>query len=656
MARNPKPMARRSMDTRRDTSRPAGHPINNEKNHQALLKHIVDRLLFSKSIRQGFIDKINAIDIDYAGAQQYNEDDKKRDKDNKQGKGLKAITVNIQFTQMQIDEAVTFLMSVFAPDSGFFKAMTEAEKQPIANALAAAMTMDAEKQGYYRQYMKFDTDALKYNLACMYIYWDEINGNVMKADPSGTEISTTREVIWQGNCIEALDMYNVYWDPTVSPIDVNMKGEYFAFCKRYNKFAIEKMQDDEIIYGIDRFRTDQTTGREQNFFTEQPQIARPTSSNTKGSAMDWVDVFSAGVQAGVAPGTEITNYIGWIIPKDFGLSGSTKREIWRISVANGRYICGDERLDYAHNMLPCAFGQPLEDNMRTSDRSYAEILLPLQIFASTLINIHILGARKGLYGLTVYDPHVVPLNDQEVGVSAMIPVRSSGYDKDVRKSIIHMNTGPDTARTMQDVGGVLELMQKILPTDMAKMVTDLDRATTYQAAATVQGANRRNLKIARTLDDQAFKNIRYMMVCNIQQKQKIIKVRMPDGTRQDFNPRQTIGLDLSFDINDGLKAIDRMMYLNQLKELILAMIQNPNPSQPTDLGKLLNYWSEMMGDKFDLSQFNKSQEQMLREEMMRNPKLAEQMAAQGGIPNGAGAAGPTNGTGQPPPVPSNGAY
>jgi hypothetical protein len=100
-------------------------------------------------------------------------------------------------------------------------------------------------------------------------------------------------------------------------------------------------------------------------------------------------------------------------------------------------------------------------------------------------------------------------------------------------------------------------------------------------AAVQQGANRRQQKAARLLDDTVFRNVRFAMYYNILQYQ-------PDSSEvTDFYTGKPVKIDLAslrntdlpFIIGQGLKAIDRQAAAQMLQQVIFALIQAPQAAQ-----------------------------------------------------------------------------
>jgi hypothetical protein len=616
----------------------ARHPFNHPENHEKLKKYVFDRIDFGNQIREEFCRRIEEIDKQIFGFIKLDAGDKQRTQDNSRGEGPKPVKVNIQLTFTQLDEAVTYLMEVFAPDGEMYKALSSKDKQQIANAFSLVMNKHADKRQHYREMSKFVGNALRYNLGGLQVFWEKITG-VKIANDETRKAVRKQATVFEGNAIKSLDMYNTIWDISVHPVDLPLFGEFVATVDRYTSFRVLKMEQDGEIYDVYKY-LDSEIPHGKTYYRAKPQLRTidPVSGASKN--IDWFAYLSAGQNVSdVGKGIEFVNYVGWIKPHDFGLSDSKNLEVWRLVWAQGAFLTHAAHIDNGHGMLPFSFAAPNEDDLGLQQRSYGELLMPFQTFASHLFNTHIQGTRKELYGVTIYDPQVVDLSQLGDDVSARIPTKQTGQGVDLTKSIAHFQEGPETKGTMQDFAQVLDLMQKILPTQMLQQVADLQRATQHQSAATVQSANRRNHKIAKTIDDQALKNCRFMQMYNIFERQQAMKLLAKDGTEVDVNPAEFRETDIEFDISDGLRAIDKMTVITVMKEIINMILQSQQAIQEIDVIEFLNYFTSMLGDRYDLRRFKRQQltPQQQAEQAGANKQNAEAaaiLASDQGTPQG----------------------
>lgn len=570
--------------------------------HDLLLRHVNDRLEVAKIMRSRSLDTYRYIDREYYGYILRDADDAKRAKDNIRGIGVKPTDEKLSMMFAQLDEAQTYLLTVLAPDEAIYSAIAPKDQQQVADGFAALMNRHAEFFHHYRHLAKFILNLLKYNIAAFGVEWKTHMGQVLKNDTANRP-NPVKEIIQDGNALTAFDPYNILLDPSIDPVDMATLGEYFATVELHTKFRLRKMEVDGDLFNVQSFTQGQATFK---FFEDHPEIRTDTAGAGGSRNTNWVNVLQARTSTGdVAVGHEILPGYFWIIPNDFGLSKSKDYEIWSIVMGGSTHILRAVPQDNAHGLLPINVSVPFEDHFTWQTKSIAERLIPHQRFASFVMNTHQRAVRKKLYGLTIYDSTVIPLLDQDdVDMAGgKIPANTNGVDMDLRKKIVQFNDGPDTTNTLQNVEIMDDIMQNILPTNILKQVAGLDRATQYQAAATVQGANRRNLKIAKIINAQAMDSSRLMQMYNIYQFQQTMQILDDQGVLIQIDPKEFRDTHIEFTISDGLKGLDRLSLQINMKEIINMVLQSQQASQQTDIMGLINYLSTLFGDFTDFNQF-----------------------------------------------------
>lgn len=576
-----------------------------EKQHEELLKYLTERLGLAKEMRSQYIDVFRHIDREYYGYLRRDHEDKKRSRDNELGKGVKPTDEKLSLIFSQLDEAQTYLLTVLAPDEAIYSAVAPVAQQDVAKGFTTLMNQHAERFKHYRNYAIFILDALKYNFGAFGVYWREQKGNVVGNDPtSGTPV-TTKRVVYQGNEVIAHDPYNTLLDPSVSPVDVSALGEYFATVEMRQSFRLKVLEKAGELYQVDKFLKTQP---QMNYFETHPQTRDDFSQLSDSAGSDWAAILSAHTQSqdsDTGKMYEIIPMYCWIVPKDLGLGESEEYEIWRFILGSDKYVLHAQHMENAHGLLPINVAMPFEDHFKWQARGAAERLVPYQRFGSFIFNVHQRATRKRLYGLTVYDKNAIPLMEQDdVDMTGgKIPANVSGADVDLRKKIVQFTDGPDTTNTLQNIDLMNKIMQSVLPTNVLQQVAGLERATQYQSAAVVQSANRRNLKIAKVINAQAMDSGRTMQYHNIMQYQEALTILAPGGEEISISPAALRDTHLEFTISDGLKGIDRLSLVMNIKEVLNAVLQSQQAAQQLDIVGVIDYWTSLLGDYTDFKQF-----------------------------------------------------
>lgn len=570
--------------------------------HGRLLQYIKDRLEFTKFARNEFVDRIKFIDRQVSGHIILDEDDKRRERDNDLGKSITPVDFNLQLTASQIDEAVTYLMSVLAPDEGMYGAITIPQKMEQAKSIITLMNKHADRFQHYRQMAKFCRDCLVYNFGGLETIWKISRGNRITSDNAGGVNVEQDAVIADGNDIPAIDPYNFLWDPSVRPVDLPDKGEFYCTVDLVTPFRLKKGLQDKKFWNVEeplkRGMGDVTT----KWYESRPIITYD-GVRSAGGRVNWVSILTASEVEGVSDRHEIVRYVGWIIPKEFGLSQEKNMQIWELKMLNDQHIIFAKHLDNAHEKLPVSIGMPIEDGNEMQTKSAAEMLIPLQRFASQQLNIKQRADRKSLYGMIIYDEQNIPLLAKADLLGGKVPARPSTQDRDLNKLWTRIDDPSTTDKTLENVSAVIDLMQKLLPTDMLKQVTDLQRATQYQAAAAVQGGNRKNHKMAMLINSQALLPNKTMQIQNIYQFATETEVITKTGEIVKVQPSAFRGLELEWTIGAGLKGMDRLIVAETIKEVLVVLVQNREAFQQADVFAILDYLTDLLGDSTDFNGF-----------------------------------------------------
>ncbi len=627
------------------------HPFRNKGNHQKLLEYLQQRLLVGKQQRDAKLERMCQIDRDVAGWMRLSEEDKKRKVKKAKDGTPAAMQMNLPLTFVHLDDMMTYFAATFSPNRGMFYHTGKPDEASEANQIVTLMNNHAIYAGYYRETLLTTLNIMKYNLGGFHCHWASDSGPKLQKNAQNQDVLTT-ELKWQGNRIEALDMYNTCWDPSVHPTKLAVDGEWCATFKMRSHYWLKSKASASVFFNVEDLLESDSGIQNATYYRNPPQAAKLTEDEMV-AGLDYGSWFSETPDYAQASGFELAEIHIRLNPTEFGLIEGTaaqrqlrnRYEVWRFTVANDMRIIDATYMNNIHGQLPFYLGVINDDLMGQSQKAVSEIITPLQDFASFLLNIHINANRRNVWGLTVYDPTMVDLGAIPPGeVNAQVPLKAAGYGKDVRTAIWRDSALLDTKQTMGDLESVMGIINQFFPTQgLPGQIASIDRAVDSQVAAVQQGANRRMHKTARLLDDTLFRGLRFACYYNIIQYQ-------PDNvTVNDFYGRQiTISLDklrmtdLPFIIGQGLKALDRQAAASALQNLIFALIQNPLAAQRLDLIALIDYWTNMLDIDVDMKQFHLQQQQPTQTgptAAEENGAIPPEAAAAAGAPNQDQAAG-----------------
>lgn len=604
------------------TGLPARHPFLNKESHEKLLKYVTARLDLGKRRRDEQLGRFVNIDRTVSGWIRHKAEDAKRAHEKRENGAAVAVSQHLPLTWVHLDDMMTYYAGVFAPNRGMFYATSKPKDATDTNQLITLMNNHAIYAGYYREVLSSIYSLLKYNVGGFHLDWAKSEGPKLTRDSSTGQDTLTSEVKWQGNKLESVDMYNFLGDPNCRIDQMHEDGEFAGEVKIRSRYWLQQKCQQGIFYNCDRAMKLNTgiDTQAHRYFRNPPSETRISSATATQAAdgvnvhTDWMSVLSTQADHQQRGHELVTVYIrldptmfGLVGPMQGGLNSRKRYETWRITLLDGTYIIEAKYCNNIHGHLPYYMGLMTADQLGESQKSNAEIIMPLQDLASFMMNLHIQAMRKRLHGTTIYDPSAVDLKSVPDGeVAAKIPMKPAAAGRDVRTFMFEMNQGPETRTTMQDLQGVMELINMFFPTQaLPSQVAGIERAVTNQVAAVVQGANRRQLMRARLLDDTMFKHVRFGMYYNIIQYQPAEQqvVDFYTGATVDVNLEALRSTELPFVIGQGLKALDKESVENKMQNLIFAVLQSQRANEQIDVVGMMDFWVKMMDIDADMEQF-----------------------------------------------------
>lgn len=560
----------------------------------------------SRTFRDDFVKRITDIDKEIACYVEYDADDKDRHREIVAGRDESPPRSRLPSIFSKMEDAIAYMIDVFAPTGELYQAQGSAREQNIAKAVTKRMNQAAEVFGHVRALKRMFGAGFKYNIGGLHVDWETITGLVPTPRNTGG-MGFQEATIHSGNRLEPLDMYNTIWDISVPVTDVPAMGEFVARIKRYNRFRVERMIEQGFFSNTGKFLdTWNALVADTHWYQAPPNVF--TLSASSGDPQDWSAAFSSTSDVRNELFTFI-HFTGWIDPKQFGLrpSGNSgfRREIWDIVIGPNNYIVRAQPRNYAHGELPFAFVQPYEDDLGLGTKSISELLMPLQRLESYDWTIHQRLLRKSWMGITFYNKSKVDLNahSQQGLTGGSVGVELTEGD-DIRKHVYQADL-----EYRYDPSGAMawlhDMMERVFPTETAKQLASLERATQYQAAHTVLAGHRRQHGVAKTVDNQAMGRMRRQQIYNMYENEPTFTV-IDDNTGEEVEvtAQQLYSARIEFVISEGLRGIDRLAIIEGYRDIIHWLLQSPLATEgKIDVIKIIDHVASMMGDKTDFTEF-----------------------------------------------------
>lgn len=600
---------------------PPKHPFMHKENHRKLLDYITSRFDVASNARDPRIERMINVDIKIAGWFIRNLDDNDSQRHQERTGQAKAQDVNLPITQTQLDDMLTYFATTFAPSQGMFHESSAAGTNEQAKVMTRIMNSHAIYSDYYRNMLLAVYSLLKHNVGGVHVFWQRESGSMPTGYDEEGQAQFESQVRWEGNRMEAIDLYNFLHDPAVQPHEIHRSAEFAGCVMLKSHYWLQSRAARGAYYNVEELLSQHEDGEEKThtYYRRPPSFAEESSYNsdahwqTQDGQVDWVQYLNDAKPEYAGPGYELLEGYIRLNPKQFGLDDAAGADtgngyqLWRFTIAQGKYIIDLKRMENVHDQIPYYLSYINDDFFADCQRSVAESIQPLNDFASFMMNIHIRASRKGVWGNTYYDPSRIDLDQIPAGsVDARIPVNTRGQGQDIRSIVFHDNLTPNTQDTMRSVDSVLGIVDKFYPTQAApSQVAGIDRAVKSQVAAVQQGANRRQQKAARLIDSLMMRPARFAMFYNI------VQFMTQESPVIDYQTNEAFEVDLSqvgtsaipYVIGQGLKMIDRQAAQESLQGIVFALIQAPQAGQQFDLPRLIGAWADMADVDINIEDF-----------------------------------------------------
>ena len=149
--------------------------------------------------------------------------------------------ITIPIVLPQVESAVTYQASVFLTGIPLFG--VTAGPQYIEEALMMDSAIDDQsvRGGWAREFTLFFRDGFKYNLSAVEVTWTREVTAAIETDISfSASQGKSKEVIWEGNKVKRLDMYNTFYDTRVAPADMYKRGEFAGYTELYSRLMLKQ--------------------------------------------------------------------------------------------------------------------------------------------------------------------------------------------------------------------------------------------------------------------------------------------------------------------------------------------------------------------------------------------------------------------------------
>lgn len=499
----------------------------------------------------------------------------------------------------QTEAAHTYLSGVFLSGYPIFPTVTSPENAEAGNMMDAYNSENARKAGWVRHLSMAMRDGLKYNIMAVEVCWERKTTFSLQKQADSRLIP--KPVIWQGNYINHLDLYNCFFDTRVTPAEVHLHGEFAGYHKIMSRVRLKQfMQDLPEEYRMNGKEAFEASVGESQYYV--PNITEKLKHDPRRVEFDWIR-WALGDSGGSSNSQriayknvyEITILYARIVPEDFKLQVPARStpQIWKLIFVNQQILIYAERLTNAHNYLPIIFGSPTEDGLAYQTLSYAENLLEVQDISTALYGARIAAARRSVSDRGIYDPRMInPADINSSNPSAKIPVRPGSYLDDIRKAYFPIPFDDSASGSL-----IRDTLQVV---DFGRSISGINRGqegqftkgnrTLEEFDRIMQNSDARLQVMAIFLEDQFFTPIKEIIKYNVLQYAQPGDVYYPkSGTSVTVDPSAMQDAALDFKISDGLLPASKIADSDFLTSFMQLLMASPVLQQKFDIVKLVSY-------------------------------------------------------------------
>lgn len=571
---------------------------------------------------------------------------------NRAGNKTKIQDVTVPIVMPQVQAACGYYTNVFLTGYPIFGIATDPANADAGLQMETVIQENAITAGWNRQLMMFFRDGLKYNLHGLEVTWDQKTTWAVDTDISqpANNGAKAKKVLWKGNCMKRMDLYNTFFDPRVHPSEIHTKGEYAGYIELVSRIQLKQIIND--LYGkvavntvLRTFNSAPVTGGNTSsgspFSYYQPLInPYPIMDRGSNSGIDW-DAWvnnSPMNKKGIRYSSvyEVMYLYARIMPSDFGLPGPEQNtpQIWKFIIINGQVVLFAERQANIHGFLPILFGQPLEDGLDYQTKSFATNVSDMQDVASAMWNGYLASKRRLVTDRVLYDPLRVREKDiNSTNPAAKIPVRPTAFGKPVQDAVYQFPFHDEQAHSLIEGSAMVvkfaDLINSQNPAQQGQFVKG--NKTKHEYDDIMGHGNVVNQMMCMMTEAQVFVPAKEIIKLNMLQFQADTQLYNRD--KQTQVPIKVMDLrkaSVAFKVADGILPSEKILSSDEFSVFFQVIGSSPAIAAGYNLSPMVSYMMKERG--LDLRPFEKSPLQMQWEQQLAQWQQVAMEAIKAGSP------------------------
>ena len=543
---------------------------------------------------------------------------------NAYGDPTKFQNITVPVVLPQVEGAVVYQSSVFLTGHPLFGTVASPEYQDEATQFNSVIEEQQIRGGWVAELMMHFRNGAKYNLAALEVDWKrKVTAELVTDLGFSSKLARPKQVIWEGNALKNLDLYNTFWDTRVNPLEVPERGEFAGYTELMSRVTLKAFLNSLPHNTNVKEAYESSPGGNGNIYYT-PILNPKAFINDKYKAantmdwMAWVSAAKSDVKIDYKDMYEVSTLYARIIPSDHKIRvpSANTPQVWKFIIVNHSVIVYAERQTNAHGLIPILFSQPNADGLGHQTKSLAENVKPFQDIASAMWNSVIAARRRAISDRGIYDPSKIdPKHMNNDASNAKIPVRPSAYGQPVQNAYYSIPFRDDQSGIlMQESNSVIQMANLVSGQNQVRQGQFVKGNKTRQEFDTVMGnANGRDQITAMLYESQLFTPLKEILKLNILQYQGGTSIyNREEGRVIEIDPIKLRKAVLAFKMSDGLLPTDKLINGDTLRQALQAISTSPVLGQDYNVGQAFSYLMKTQGA--DLKPFEKSAEQKAYEQ------------------------------------------
>lgn len=550
---------------------------------------------------------------------------------NRSGDSSRFQNMTLPVVMPQVESAVVYQSSVFLQGTPIFKVVSSPQYQDQAKQMNTVIEENSVRGAWSRELMLAFRDGFKYNLAAVEVDWKRQVTAALENDVTfgnGKQGKPT-ELIWEGNSLKRLDMYNTFFDSRVPPSKMHTDGEFAGYKELMSRIKLKQFiaeLPDKIIANLPAafesgLGSGASTGASDYSYYIPDLNPHATLNKNTSATTNWlawaslIDSSKQGIQ--YQNMYEVTTLYGRILPSDFGMAVPSRNtpQVWKFIIINNSVVIYAERCTNAHGYIPILFMQPNEDGLSYQTKSLADNVSGIQSITSALANSMIAASRRAIADRGLYDPsRVTEANINAANPSAKIPVRPSAYGKPLSEAYYPIPFRDDQSGTaMQKIGMFTNYANVISGQNPAKQGQFVKgNKTQSEFQEVMANANGRDQLVSLLLEAQFFTPMKEIVKINTLQYQGgVTYFSQTEQQQVEIDPVELRKAVMSFKVSDGLTPTDKLINSDIMMVAMQQIGSSPQIGAGYNIAPLFSYLMKTQGA--ELGEFEKSKEQVAYE-------------------------------------------